>query len=259
MNQDLTPIAFPISSQMHSFIELRDTLRCISHATEHHIAYLWLFAVKDLHDRLVGESHIKPVTPDIFSVLFSLRKHFSTLAKKYPEFQQKLLQACATIDQHAENIRLHIPEVIDFISTDAYLTAYRKSARNQDILGHKLHLPQSIYPLWHGREAYVEKLQVSLEPIAQAIEHLDQMLHAHVPWEKRVAKGGYDQITLPNENAIGLLIVGLPEDVLAQGIRVSYSGFRSTIRLRFSQWKAGEAEKDINFDQNYALMMVPIS
>ena len=98
-----------------------------------------------------------------------------------------------------------------------------------------------------------------LEPIMQALEHLDQMLHAHVPWEQRVAKGGYDQITLAAQDDIGLLIIGMPSDAIAQGIIPSCSGFRTVVRLRFSQWRPGKVEQDLKQDQNYALMMVPLS
>ena len=93
----------------------------------------------------------------------------------------------------------------------------------------------------------------------QAIEHLNHLLHAHVPWEQRTAQDGADQITLHAQDDIGLLIIGLAKADVAQGIIPSCSGFRTIIRLRFSQWKPGEVVQDVSHYLKYSFLMVPFS
>ncbi|MDQ7002113.1 MAG: hypothetical protein Q9N02_05435 [Ghiorsea sp.] len=125
------------------------------------------------------------------------------------------------------------------------------------MLGHNLSLPQLIHSLWHNGE-HAQQLYTIIEPMIQAIEHLNTMLHAHVPWRQRTANAGYDQITLAAQDDIGLIIIGMPEATIAQGIIPSCSGFRSVLRLRFSQWSPGKVEHDVTHNQTYALMAVPV-
>ena len=259
MSDQIVPIAFPISQRMQSFIELRDALRTLNQSMQNHSAYAWLVAAKEVSDMLLGEGNKKPVTPNILSLFHTMSKHFKGLADKYPDFKDNLLQAAAGLDEYADSIRDALPKASAFLQSDAWLTAYADAMRKQDPIGHKLTLPQSIQHVWLGAEQHAQALYQLVEPIIQALEHLNQMLHAHVPWEHRVAKEGSDQITLHAQDDIGLLIVGVPKEVLAQGILPSCSGFRSIIRLRFTQWQAGKPAQELNQDQAYTLMMVPIS
>ncbi len=259
MSQDIVPIAFAITPRVQSFIELRDAMRCLIQAMHDHSPYAWLAAEKEVHDMLLGEGNKKPVTPNILSLFSSMSRHFKNLAAKHPEFEANLKQACESIEEHAEHIRTSVPLAADFLTSDAWLTAYIDTIRKQDALGHKLALPQVIQILWNGDGQHAKQLYLLLEPIIQALEHLNHMLHAHVPWEQRLAESGADQITLHAQDDIGLLIIGLPQADIAQGILPNCSGFRSIIRLRFSQWKVGQVAQDVTFNQPYSLMMVPIS
>ncbi len=259
MSDQIVPIAFPISQRMQSFIELRDALRTLNQSMRNQSAYAWLVAAKEISNMLLGEGNKKPVMPNILSLFHTMGKHFKHLADKHPDFKDSLIQAAAGLDEHAENIREALPKASAFLQADAWLTAYADAMRKQDPIGHKLTLPQSIQHLWLGAEQHAQALYQLVEPMEQAIEHLSQMLHAHVPWEHRMAKGGSDQIILHAQDDIGLLIVGVPEEALAQGILPSCSGFRSIIRLRFTRWQAGKPAQELGQDQAYTLMMVPIS
>jgi len=259
MQNNIIPISFALTPRMQSFLDMRDALRCLAFAMQNDSPYAWLPAAKETHDLLVGDGIKKPSVPNIISLFDAIRKHYQALADKHPEFNTQLTKACDDIDLSAEKVRLQVPEAANFLSSDAWLTAYTESLRKQDIIGHKLGLPQLIQPLWHGEGEHAKKLYLMLEPMMKAIEHLNQILHAHVPWEQRVAIEGYDQITLASQDDIGLLIIGLSSETIAQGIIPSCSGFRSVVRLRFSQWQPGKIEHDLLHDQNYALMMVPIS
>lgn len=258
MTDKLIPIAFALTPRMQSFIEMRDALRCMQQAMQSQSPFLWLTSSNEIHSLLLGDRHKKPAIPNIISLFSSMQKHFKSLANKHPEFEHKLLQASKEVASSAEKIRNTASQAIDFLSADAWLTAYRDSIRKQDLLGHKLTLPQLIHPLWQSSE-HAQQFYTIVEPIMQAIEHLNQMLHAHVPWQQRTAKKGYDQITLAAQDDIGLVIIGVPELAIAQGIIPSCSGFRAVVRLRFSQWLPGQVEHDVTHDQNYALMAVPIS
>lgn len=259
MQNQIIPISFALTPRMQSFVHMRDALRCLAQAIKNDAPYAWLPAAKDVHGMLTGEGSKKPAIPNIISLFHAMNKHFQDLADKHPEFHDKLIKACLDIDLSAEKIRQHVQPAISFLSEDAWLTAYTESVRKQDFLGHSLALPQVIYPLWQGDGQHAKILYLKLEPLMQAIEHLNQMLHAHVPWEQRNAKDGYDQITLATQDDIGLLIIGMPHAAVAQGIIPSCSGFRAVVRLRFSQWLPGKVTQDLQHDQNYSLMMVSIS
>ncbi|MDX8380920.1 MAG: hypothetical protein R8M14_02270 [Ghiorsea sp.] len=259
MNADLVPIAFPLTPRMQSFIELRDALRTLIQAMRDNSPYAWLAAEKEVADMLLGEGNKKPATPNILSLFHSMSKHFKALANKHPDFEENLIQAVKSLDTQAENIRLAIPGAIDFLQSDAWLTAYTDMIRKQDPLAHKICLPQTIQILWQGERQHAKIVYELVEPIIQAIEHLNQMLHAHVPWENRMAREGSDQITLAAQDDIGLLIVGVPKHAITQGILPNCAGFRSIIRLRFTQWEPGKPSQDVMQNQPYALMAVPIS
>jgi len=262
MNTQLVPIAFALTPRMQSFIELRDALRCMSQALHQNNPYAWMPATLDVYHLLVGKDKKKSAIPNIISLFDAMRRHFIALSDKHPEFHDQLLAASAEIEHHAETIRQHVSPAVHFLSSDAWITAYEHAVRKQDLLGHKLTLPQIISLLWHAdgqaEHQHASQLHNLLEPMIQGIEHLNQMLHAHVPWEHRVAKEGYDQITLAAQDDIGLIIIGVPQDAIAQGIVPSCSGFRAVLRLRFSQWKPGELERDIDHEQTYAVMAVPV-
>jgi len=259
MNNDLVPIAFPLTPRMQSFIELRDALRTLVQAMHDNSPYAWLAAEKEVSDMLLGDGNKKPATPNIISLFHVMSKHFKTLADKHPDFEDNLLKAVQDLDTQAENLKLAIPKAIDFLQSDAWLTAYTDMVRKQDYIGHRAGLPQTIQILWQGEGQHAQKVYALVEPIIHGIEHLNQMLHAHVPWENRMAKEGSDQITLAAQDDIGLLIIGVPQHAISQGITPNCAGFRSIIRLRFLQWKPGETSLDVTHNQPYALMAVPIS
>ncbi len=259
MSNDLVPIAFPLTPRMQAFIEFRDALRVLGQAMHNQSPYAWLAAEKEVADMLLGEGNKKPIIPNILSLYHVMGKHFKALAEKHPDFKDNLGKAVSGLEEHADNIRQAMPEATSFLQTDAWLTAYTELMRKQDPLGHKYVLPQTIHLLWQGEDQHATTLYSLLEPMIQAIEHLNQMLHAHVPWENRIAKHGADQITFAAQDDIGLLIIGLPKSLMHQSILPSCSGFRSIVRLRFTQWKAGEVSIDVDDDLPYALMMVPIS
>ncbi len=244
---------------MQAFIELRDALRVLHQAHQQQSPYTWLSAAKETSDMLLGEGNKKPVVPTVLSLFHTMGKHFKGLANKHPDYKDNLMQAVHQLENEAEAIRQALPKTMPFLQSDALLTAYSDLIRKQDPLGYKCTLPQVLQTLWHGQSKHAHTLSTLLEPIIQSTESLNRMLHAHVPWEQRVAKAGTDQITFAAQDDIGLLIVGVSQDVLAQGIMPICSGFRSIVRLRFEQWQAGEVAQDVHQDQAYALMLVPIS
>ena len=258
MSQDkLVPISFPLTSRMQSFIEMRDALRCMRQGMQEHSPYLWLAASKDIQALLIGDERKKPAIPNICSLFSAMQKHLMNLGKKHPDFEEKLSQASRDVAQSADKIRQTTQPSAEFLNTDGWLSAYNDSMRKQDYLTHKLKLAQTMHILWQ-HSAHASQLLDHLSPMIEAIEHMDQMLHAHVPWERRTAERGHDQIALPAQDDIGLLIIGVPEDALAQGIRPDVSGFRTTVRLRFVRWQPGKPEQDITHNQDYALMAVPV-
>lgn len=253
---ELIPISFALTPRLQSLIELRDALRCLYHANHNNSVYAWLLAAKELNDLLVGEGHKKPATPNILSLFHSMRKHLNGLSEKHPEFTNQLQHACQQIDAHTQNIQHQLPAIADYLAQDGWLNAYADATRKMDFLGHKLGIPQTFPILWLSNHEQARQLQTLVEPLTQAIEHINQMLHSHVAWDYRTAEYGCDQILLNPQEEIGMLIIGIKASDLQQGIVPDCTGFRSTIRLRFSQWTPGERVKDCTHNQDYALMMV---
>ena len=259
MSEHLIPVSFALTPRMQSFLELRDALRCLTQATEQHAPLTWLAAAKDLHDLFIGDGNKKPAIPNVMSLFGSLRKHYMELAKKYPDYQERLQQACSDIDMQADIIREHVPAALELLEADAWINAYSENVRTLDLLGHKLALPQVMETLWFGHDTeYAGRLHHMLKPILPAIEKVNTMLHTHTPWQKRVAKNGCDQITLHAQDEIGLIILGLTEESLGRGIVPECSGFRSTVRVRFSRWQPGRNAEDLTSDYEYSIMMVPL-
>ncbi|MDQ7002114.1 MAG: hypothetical protein Q9N02_05440 [Ghiorsea sp.] len=114
MTEHLIPIAFPLTPRMQSLIELRDALRCMQQAWQHQSPYLWLTASHEIHALLVGDRHKKPVIPNIINLFSSMQKYFKNLTLKHPEFEKKLLHACADVESSADKIRTTTSQAIDF-------------------------------------------------------------------------------------------------------------------------------------------------
>ncbi|MDQ7004208.1 MAG: cell division protein ZapD [Ghiorsea sp.] len=258
-NHDLIPVAFPLTPRMQAFIEFRDALRLINQAQDNNSPYMWLAASKEVSDMLLGEGNKKPIVPTILSLFHIMGKHFKDLANKHPDYKDNLMQAASDLEEQAASIRQALEKSLPFLQSDALLTTYSDLTRKQDPLGYRCSLPQVLHHIWHEQAQRSETLTGLLQPIVQAVESLNKMLHAHAPWEQRVAKAGVDQIKLAAQDDIGLLIIGVSPDVITQGIVPICSGFRSIIRLRFEHWLVGKCVKDLTQDQPYSLMMVPIS
>jgi len=259
MSNQIIPISFALTPRIQSFLELRDALRCLAYADKANSAYAWLAASRELHDMFLGENNKKPVMPNIVGLFSVMQKHFTDLSNKHPQFKKKLTQACEEIDQYSDNIRRDVPLAIDFLCTDAWLNAYYETIRKQDMLGHKQCLPQIIPLLWSGGGKHAQRLNQILTSLIQAIEYLDKMLHAHAPWQPRLAKNGCDIISINKQDGIGLLIVGITQPQVEKGIFPNYSGNRQQVRLRFNQLLPSQPIQSLEHDFNYSIMMVPIS
>lgn len=255
---DLVRFGFALSPRMRSFMELRDGLRCLEHARQFNQPYAWLLAASDVRTSLLGEHGRKQAVPELVGLLSSMRTHLTQLAEGHPEFRSKILEACDMINEYIESMRQGIQDGLDFLNEDALLGSYFNALKKQDLLAHKPSLSQSLNVLWSSAR-HKDILSDYLHDLHAAVTHLDIMLNDFVGWESREAKLGSDQISPERGVEYGLLVVGLDPAAVQQGIIPDCSGNRLAIRIRFQQWKAGEAAHDIDFDQPYYAMMVPVA
>lgn len=255
---DLVRFGFALSPRMRSFMELRDGLRCLEHARQYDQPYAWLLAASDVRTSLLGEHGRKQAVPELIGLLSTMRTHLTQLAEGHPEFREKLLEACDIIEDYIESMRQGIHNAIDFFNQDALLSSYFNALKKQDLLAHKPVLSQSLNVLWSGA-GHKDILSDYLHDLHSAVTHLDIMLNDFVGWESRVAQLGSDQITPDRGAEYGLLVVGLDPAVVQQGVIPDCSGNRLAIRIRFQQWKAGETACDVDYDQPYYAMMVPVA
>jgi len=242
---------------MRSFLELRDGLRCLERARQQNQPYTWLLAACDIRASILGEQGRKQAIPELVGLLASMRTHLTQLVANHPEYREPILEACNMIEAYIGSMRNGIQDAIDFFTEDALLGSYYNSLKKQDMLGHKPMLPQGLNLLWSGAK-HKEMLGQSLHDLHAAVTHLDIMLNDYVGWKKRTAKEGTDQITHERGVEYGLLIIGLEDTLVQQGIVPECSGNRLAIRVRFQQMKAGTGLCEVDHDLPYHAMMVPI-
>ena len=254
---ELVRFSFALTPRMRSFIELRDGLRCLERARQCDQPYAWLQAASDLRTSILGEHGRKQAVPELVALLASMRTHLTQLVENHPEYRGKILEACDMIEKYIESMRLSVQGAMDFFCEDALLNSYFNALKKQDMLAHKPTLPQSLGLLWSSSK-HKELLGNSLHDLHAAVTHLDIMLNDFVGWEKRVASSGSGQIVPERGVEYGLLVLGLDTACVQQGIVPECSGNRHAIRVRFQQWKAGEAACDVEGDLSYYSMMVPI-
>ncbi len=255
---DLVRFSFALSPRVRSFMELRDGLRCLEHARQYNQPYAWLLAASDVRTSLLGEHGRKQAVPELVGLLSAMRTRLTQLAESHPEFREKILEACDMIEDYIESMRQGIHDAIDFLNEDALLGNYFNALKKQDLLAHKPSLSQCLNVVWSSSR-HKDILSDYLHDLHAAVTHLDIMLNDFVGWERRVAKLGSDQITPDRGIEHGLLVIGLDPATVQQGIMPDCSGNRLAVRVRFQQWKAGEGAVDVDDDQPYFAMMVPVA
>ncbi len=237
-------------------MELRDGLRCLERA-RHGDPYAWLLAACDVRTSLLGEHGRKQAIPELVTLLASMRTHLTQLVENHPEYRQKILEACDMIEEYIESMRSNIHDATEFFCEDALITTYFNALKKQDLLAHKPGLSQNLVAICSASK-HRDMLSESLHDLHAAVTHLDIMLNDFVGWEKRHAEFGTDQITPERGVEYGLLIIGLEQGLVQQGINPECSGNRHAIRVRFQQWVAGKPAQDVDHELPYYTMMVPI-
>ena len=256
---ELIRFSFALSSRTLSFLQVRDALACLEGARVHHEPYLWLHAAADLRTSLIGDLGRKAAVPEIQALLENTRTYLLKLAKDLPQYAKEIQQTCDKLDRHILSLQPGLTEALNLLEQDSLLSTYYNTQKKQDWLGHKPCLPQSLQALWMNSEERTTPLHQALEPLTLSIRSLDTILHDFVSWEPRTAHGGSDQIPQNREHCFGLIVVGLDAETVAKGLIPDISGNRLAIRVRFQSWPAGAQAMDMNQDQPYSVMLVPIS
>ncbi|MDX8395892.1 MAG: hypothetical protein R8K22_05720 [Mariprofundaceae bacterium] len=255
---DLVRFSFALSPRIQSFLELRDGLRCLEHARHFDQPYAWMLAASDLRASLLGEHGRRQALPELTGLLTAMRIRLSQLAEEHPQFRTQMLESGDHLEGHKTSMRQGIQDATDFLCTDALLNNYANALKKQDVIAHKLTLPQSLHMLWNAGD-YKNQLSQSLQDVYAAVSHLDAMLNDFVAWDHRIAKLGTDQITPERGKEFGLLVFGLDPSYVRQGILPNYSGNHLAIRVRFQQWQTGLKASEISEDQPYSVMLVPVA
>jgi len=245
---------------MHAFLELRDALLCLDEARRRNHAYAWLHAAVDVRASLLGEQGRKPAIPEIIGLLVAMQTHLGRLAEETSPYRDSIRSACDTLDQHIQTLRAGVPDATKFVGNDALVCIYLNAQKKQDWLGHKPALPQGLATMWQQRgPERAAMLDEALSGLEAIVNSLDSMLHDYVGWQSRTARGGSDQITPERGINHGLIVIGLDNDSVAQGIVPNITGNRLAIRLRFQSWQPGCPAADVQHDQPYRMMLVPVA
>lgn len=243
---------------MRSFIELRDALACLESARANRHGFSWLHAAGDLHDSLLGEHGRKNAIPAMIALLADMQAYLEKLGTELPRYRESIRQACGRLDAHIRELQDGLPEATNYLARDALINAYLNAQKKHDWLGHKLCMQQSLKALWKEPQQRHAPLHEALAPLCAAVGNLNGMLSDFVRWQQDVAVGGNGHINPDRGSSYGLLIIGLPAEVVASGVIPDISGNRLAIRLRFQQWLPGQPPQEIHEDQPYARMLVPV-
>jgi len=243
---------------MQSFLECRNGLQCLNHAKKHHDMYAWLQAIQDLDESLKGSVARKPAVPEIIGLIHALQKHLKKLSLHSAHFKQAILDAHDQLGEHELKLAQSLPELLDSIAEDGVIQSWVNSQKKMDWIGHRLFYPQ-ILPVFWDSLGIQNKVEENLQDFHDMIRHVDGILHDFVPWTKASAKGGCDQVQIAaQEEPCGLLIVGLPLNLVQSGITPEFSGNRHTVRIRFQQYRMGKPCQIPEQDIPYQYMLVPI-
>ena len=250
--------SFPLGPRMRSFLQIRDALTCMSDAEIAEHPYLWLHACADLRLSLSGEQGRRCAVPDIIALLESMQARLERLAGEHPRYAEKIMQSCAGLRQHADNlIKDGASDALNILNSDAMIQAWQNSLKKHDWLGHQMQMPHTLQLLWRNA-ARRDALRQSLRNLSEAVTSLHGMLHDYMDWETHLARGGLDRFTLQGGKKDGLLIVGLRPELVESGIVPDVSANRMAVRLRFQQWKPAQAAAPAEDDIEYRAMMVPV-
>jgi len=255
--RDAIRFSLPLTKQMQSFLQLRDGLVCLQRAEAEGNVPAWLQASVDLRASLLGDQGRKPAIAELLSLFSSLRAYLQPLAEKHHHFSSAIAKACHDIDMHVASIEGGLDEAIHFLRKDAVINVYHNGLQKQDWLVHRPCMPQMMPVLGHADAERRRILTALLQPLINAVSGLDNMLHDFVEWTPRIAHGGSDQIIPDRGSNYGLLVVGLEQDVVKQGIVPDIAGNRFSIQLRFQRWPSGDSACVVNEDVPYSMMLVP--
>ncbi len=256
---NMVHFSFALSARMRAFIEVRDALDCLKKASEPMQPHSWLHAACDLRTSLLGEQGRKPALPEIIGLLQDMDLYLKKLIANLPNsYAESIQQARQNIANHITTLQNGIPTACNYLDQDALINAHLNAQKKHDWLGHKGCMQQSLPSLWHYPEERTGPLQQSIIPLQEAVSLLDHMLNGLVNWDKQTAIGGVGKIAPDRQASYGLIVIALPEEDVHRGIIPDITGNRLAIRIRFQQWSAGETAKELNRDQPYQLMLVPV-
>ena len=243
---------------MEAFLQLRNGLACLLAAGRERQPLAWLQACADVRLSLTGDHGRRPALPDVMGLLVTMRTHLEQLAEDHPRFRERIMTTCARLARHADTLRREEEGARQWLEEDAWVEAWINSLKKQDWLGHKRGLPPALPALRHGETRHKE-IMSRLAGMADAVENLHAMLHDYVDWEKRVAAGGSDQLIPDRGQRFGLVIVGLSEEQVRDGLMPDISGNRLAIRVRFQRWEPGRPAAPVTEDVAYHAMLVPVA
>ncbi len=254
--------SYALNARIRAFLDVAQALRELKHAAKVHAPLAWLQAAADLRDSMLGEHQRKPALGEIQALLAGTRNAVRELAARHPEYAEQIRQTCNRLERHLAELEDGAPELMRWLSRDALIAAFHNALKKQDWLAHKPALADALTALWpENAEQPPERaarLTELVRPLAEATATLEEILYNYVPWERRIAEDGSDQISPPRNQEHGLLVIALPADQVAQGVVPNISGNRLAIRLRFLRLNEGGPSEAVGSPVEYAMMLVPL-
>ena len=250
--------SFPLSPRMEAFLQLRNGLACLLAAERERQPLAWLQACADVRLSLTGDQGRRPALPEVMGLLVTMQAHLEQLAEDHPRFRERIMASCAQLERHAAALREEQDEAQQWLEGDAWVEAWLNALKKHDWLGHKRSLPSALPALW-GNDSRRREALSRLSGLADAVESLHAMLHDYVDWQARVAAEGSDQLQPDRGQRFGLVIVGLSEEQVRDGLMPDISGNRLAIRVRFQRWAPGRPAAPVTEDVAYHAMLVPVA
>ncbi len=238
-------------------MQLHDGLTVLDQALSSKQARSCLQASIDVYASLAAESGPCPALADVLACLQAMSKHLQTMAEQHPQYATHIQSLLTTLLKHRQTIVDHGPDLLAFLSDDAFVQAYEQAQKDQDWLGHRLLCGQNLSAILLSRTKWWQELERLYKPILQASQFLMTLLQDYHPWEHAIAQKAHAELTINKH--IGLIFIGLPKKVLARGIVPDLSGGGQCLRLRFLQYSVAGTADFLQEDLPYALKKVPIA
>ncbi|MDX8376840.1 MAG: hypothetical protein R8L53_02325 [Mariprofundales bacterium] len=247
--------SFALSPSMKSFLYARDACNCLALAEEAGNLMSWLLAAADLRSCLLGQNGKIPMEAEIGKVLADIERQLRKLSNqpKLEKYREQIQKNQQLLIGYRDNQTSILTDIRKFLATDVLIDDFSASLECGDWLGHRRQLPQRLNYSRQEDEQRMRKLTELLQPLKNALNLIDNILHNSVGWDQRTAHSGYDQYVPRRQDTSPILLIISFDKA---GVVPRVLGNRFALKIQFQTWPAGKPAENVSEDIPYSMMLV---